>query len=70
MTRLPFRTRDALDDDAREVWDAITATRASIVTEVAPLVIEVPTSWKANIPRVRWAKKAGSLWRRMIVTRT
>jgi hypothetical protein len=40
-----------------------------LVTEVAPLVTEVPTSWNAKIPRVRWAKKAGSFSRRMIVTR-
>ena len=39
-----------------------------LVIEVAPLVIEVPTSCKANSPRVRWAKMAESCWRRMIVT--
>ena len=40
-----------------------------LVTEVAPLVTEVPTSWNAKIPRVTWAKRAGSFSRRMIVTR-
>jgi len=32
MTRLPLRTREALDDDGRKAWDSITATRSSIVT--------------------------------------
>jgi 4-carboxymuconolactone decarboxylase len=32
MSRLPFKTRDALDDDGREVWDSITGSRGSIVT--------------------------------------
>jgi hypothetical protein len=40
-----------------------------LITEVAPLVTDVPTSWNAKIPRVRWAQKAGSFSRRMIVTR-
>ena len=37
MSRLPLRTRDALDDDGREVWDSITATRGSIVTDEGAL---------------------------------
>jgi 4-carboxymuconolactone decarboxylase len=32
MSRLPLRTRDTLDDNAREVWDSITETRGSIIT--------------------------------------
>ena len=40
-----------------------------LITEVAPLMTEVSTSWNAKIPRVRWAKKAGSFSLRMIVTR-
>src|SRR4249920_1977545 len=32
MSRLPLRTREALDEDGQEVWDSITATRGSIVT--------------------------------------
>jgi 4-carboxymuconolactone decarboxylase len=32
MSRLPFPTRDDLDDHGREVWDSITETRGSIVT--------------------------------------
>ena len=27
MSRLPFQTREALDDGGREVWDSITANR-------------------------------------------
>jgi hypothetical protein len=38
-----------------------------LAIQVAPLVTEVAPSWKANSPRVRWAKKAGSCCRRMIV---
>ena len=38
MTRLPFLSRDALDDDGQEVWDAITATRGSIVTDDGTLI--------------------------------
>src|SRR5580765_31081 len=38
MSRLPLRTRDALDDDGREVWDSITATRGSIVTDEGALM--------------------------------
>jgi 4-carboxymuconolactone decarboxylase len=38
MTRLPLQTRDALDDDGREVWDSITATRGSIVTDQGALM--------------------------------
>jgi 4-carboxymuconolactone decarboxylase len=38
MSRLPFQTRDALDDDGREVWDSITATRGSIVTDDGALM--------------------------------
>ena len=33
MSRLPLQTRDELDDDGREVWDSITASRGSIVTD-------------------------------------
>jgi len=33
MTRLPFPTREDLDDDGQEVWDSITATRGSVVTD-------------------------------------
>ena len=33
MSRLPVLTREVLDDDGREVWDAITASRGSIVTD-------------------------------------
>jgi hypothetical protein len=35
MSRLPFQTREALDDDGQGVWDSITASRGSIVTETA-----------------------------------
>jgi 4-carboxymuconolactone decarboxylase len=38
MSRLPFQTREALDDDGREVWDSITASRGSIVTEDGALM--------------------------------
>ena len=38
MTRLPFPTRDALDDDGREVWDSITGTRGSITTAEGTLM--------------------------------
>ena len=38
MSRLPFPTRDALDDHGREVWDSITATRGSIVTDEGTLM--------------------------------
>ncbi len=38
MSRLPLQTRDLLDDDGREVWDSITATRGSIVTEEGALM--------------------------------
>src|SRR4249919_1849087 len=38
MSRLPLQTRDALDDDGREVWDSITATRGSIVTDDGTLM--------------------------------
>jgi 4-carboxymuconolactone decarboxylase len=38
MSRLPLRTRDALDPDGREVWDSITATRGSIVTDEGALM--------------------------------
>lgn len=33
MSRLPLRTREALDEEGRAVWDSITATRGSIVTD-------------------------------------
>lgn len=38
MSRLPLQTRDALDDDGQEVWDSITATRGSIVTDAGGLM--------------------------------
>ena len=38
MSRLPLRTREILDDDGREVWDSITATRGSIVTDEGALM--------------------------------
>jgi 4-carboxymuconolactone decarboxylase len=38
MTRLPLQTRDALDDDGRAVWDSITASRGSIVTDEGTLM--------------------------------
>ena len=38
MTRLPLQTREALDDDGRQVWDSITATRGSIVTNDGALL--------------------------------
>jgi 4-carboxymuconolactone decarboxylase len=38
MNRLPLRTRDELDDDGRAVWDAITATRGSLLTEEGALM--------------------------------
>lgn len=38
MSRLPFPTRDDLDEQGREVWDSITATRASVVTDAGTLM--------------------------------
>ncbi|MDQ1425206.1 MAG: 4-carboxymuconolactone decarboxylase [Acidimicrobiaceae bacterium] len=38
MSRLPPLTREALDDDGREVWDSITATRGSVVAEDGALM--------------------------------
>jgi 4-carboxymuconolactone decarboxylase len=38
MSRLPLQTREALDDDGREVWDSITASRGSIVTDEGALM--------------------------------
>ena len=38
MRRLPLQTREALDDDGRQVWDSITATRGSIVTNEGALL--------------------------------
>ena len=38
MSRLPLQTRDDLGDDGREVWDSITATRGSIVTDEGTLM--------------------------------
>jgi 4-carboxymuconolactone decarboxylase len=38
MTRLPLQTRETLDDDGREVWDAITASRGSIVADDGALI--------------------------------
>src|SRR5262245_10058989 len=37
MRRLPQQTREALDDDGRQVWDSITATRGSVVTDEGAL---------------------------------
>ena len=38
MSRLPLQTRDALDDDARQVWDSITASRGTIVADEGHLI--------------------------------
>jgi 4-carboxymuconolactone decarboxylase len=38
MSRLPLRTRDALDHEGQEVWDSITASRGSIVTAEGTLM--------------------------------
>jgi 4-carboxymuconolactone decarboxylase len=38
MSRLPFPTRDELDADGQQVWDSITATRASIVAPEGTLI--------------------------------
>jgi len=38
MDRLPFPTRDDLDDTGQEVWDSITATRGTIVTDEGTLM--------------------------------
>jgi 4-carboxymuconolactone decarboxylase len=38
MSRLPLQTRDVLDDDGREVWDSITASRGSVVTDEGALM--------------------------------
>jgi 4-carboxymuconolactone decarboxylase len=38
MDRLPLQTREALDDDGQQVWDSITASRGSIVTDVGTLI--------------------------------
>jgi 4-carboxymuconolactone decarboxylase len=38
MSRLPLQTREALEDDGREVWDSITASRGSIVTDEGALM--------------------------------
>jgi 4-carboxymuconolactone decarboxylase len=38
MSRLPFQTREKLDDDGRKVWDSITASRGSVVTEDGTLM--------------------------------
>jgi 4-carboxymuconolactone decarboxylase len=38
MSRLPLQTRDALDDDGREVWDSITASRGAIVADEGHLI--------------------------------
>jgi len=38
MTRLPLKTREALDADGRQVWDSITATRGAIVTDEGGLI--------------------------------
>jgi 4-carboxymuconolactone decarboxylase len=38
MTRLPLQTREALDDDSRQVWDSITESRGSIVTDDGTLL--------------------------------
>jgi 4-carboxymuconolactone decarboxylase len=38
MTRLPLKTRDSLDDDGQQVWDSITASRGSVVTDEGTLM--------------------------------
>ena len=38
MTRLPLKTRDALDEDGQKVWDSITASRGSVVTDAGTLM--------------------------------
>jgi 4-carboxymuconolactone decarboxylase len=38
MTRLPLQTREALDDDSRQVWGSITESRGSIVTDDGTLL--------------------------------
>jgi 4-carboxymuconolactone decarboxylase len=38
MSRLPLQTREALDQDGQDVWDSITATRGSIVTDEGVLM--------------------------------
>ena len=38
MSRLPFPTRDDLDEAGREVWDSITSTRGSIITDDGALM--------------------------------
>ena len=38
MNRLPLQTREALDDDGRDVWDSITATRGSVLTAEGALM--------------------------------
>ena len=38
---------------ALELRVRMSAMRGELVTDVAPLVIEVPTNWKANNPKVR-----------------
>ena len=38
MSRLPLQTRDALGPDGQGVWDSITATRGSIVTDEGVLM--------------------------------
>ena len=38
MDRLPFPTRDDLAEQGQEVWDSITATRGSIVTDEGSLM--------------------------------
>ncbi len=38
MTRLPFPTRDALDDGGQQVWDSITASRGTVVSPAGTLI--------------------------------
>ena len=38
MDRLPFPTRDDLAEQGQEVWDSITATRGTIVTDDGTLI--------------------------------
>jgi len=38
MSRLPLQTREALDHDAQEVWDSITASRGAIVADEGHLI--------------------------------
>ena len=52
MSRLPLQTREALDDDGREVWDSITATRGSITTDQGALM--GPFNAWVTAPGIGW----------------